>query len=83
MGIADFPMPPDASLKGSIQALLRNGLEAQIVIENWREEYNHYRPHSSLGYLTPAQFAQRCRKGEVPEPEPGEAGIDILQALTL
>jgi putative transposase len=32
-------------------------LEAQVVIEAWRIEYNTYRPHSSLGGLTPAQFA--------------------------
>jgi putative transposase len=34
-------------------------LEAQIVIEAWRVEYNTYRPHSSLGGLTPAEYAQR------------------------
>jgi putative transposase len=32
-------------------------LEARIVIEAWRTEYNQRRPHSSLGYLTPAEFA--------------------------
>ncbi|QDU43395.1 IS2 transposase TnpB [Symmachiella dynata] len=25
----------------------------------WREDYNEHRPHSSLGYLTPAEFGQR------------------------
>lgn len=28
--------------------------EAQIVIEQWRNFYNHHRPHSSLGYRPPA-----------------------------
>jgi transposase InsO family protein len=31
--------------------------EAQVLIENWREEYNHIRPHSSLGYRPPAPEA--------------------------
>jgi len=29
-------------------------LEAQVLIENWRKEYNQIRPHSSLGYRPPA-----------------------------
>lgn len=32
-------------------------LEAQAVIEAWRVHYNTQRPHSSLGYKTPAAFA--------------------------
>jgi putative transposase len=31
---------------------------ARSVIEAWRQEYNNERPHSSLGYLTPVQFAE-------------------------
>jgi putative transposase len=31
--------------------------EARRRIRLWREEYNNDRPHSSLGYLTPSQFA--------------------------
>jgi putative transposase len=31
---------------------------AQQVIEQWRQEYNGERPHSSLGYLTPNRFAE-------------------------
>jgi transposase InsO family protein len=33
-------------------------LEARIILEGWRNEYNHQRPHSSLGYLTPAEYAR-------------------------
>ena len=32
-------------------------LDAQVAIEDWRLHYNTERPHSSLGYQTPAQFA--------------------------
>ncbi|MDH4219967.1 MAG: transposase, partial [Candidatus Aminicenantes bacterium] len=32
-------------------------LEARVVIENWRREYNQFRPHSSLGYRPPAPEA--------------------------
>ena len=28
--------------------------EAQFIIEQWRREYNQIRPHSSLGYRSPA-----------------------------
>jgi hypothetical protein len=31
--------------------------EAKIIIEDWRIEYNTYRPHSSLGGLTPTEYA--------------------------
>ena len=33
--------------------------EAQVVIESWRQTYNHRRPHSGLGGLTPAEFASQ------------------------
>lgn len=33
-----------------------NRAEAKVVIEQWRKHYNEQRPHSSLGYKTPAQF---------------------------
>jgi len=34
--------------------------EARVVIEQWRLYYNAERPHSSLGYQTPAEFAGRA-----------------------
>jgi len=32
-------------------------------IAAWRRDYNESRPHSSLGYLTPAEFAAQQRLG--------------------
>ena len=32
--------------------------EARVVIEDWRWKYNNIRPHRSLGYITPLEFAQ-------------------------
>jgi transposase InsO family protein len=34
-----------------------DGRHAREVVENWRNEYNEFRPHSSLDYMTPAEFA--------------------------
>ena len=31
--------------------------EAQVLIQQWRSEYNHVRPHSALGYRPPAPEA--------------------------
>ena len=31
--------------------------EAQVLAEDYREHYNHHRPHGALGYLTPSEFA--------------------------
>jgi putative transposase len=31
--------------------------EATTIVESWRWSYNHERPHSSLAYQTPAEFA--------------------------
>ena len=38
-------------------------LEAQIILEQWRTEYNDQRPHSSLGYQTPTEYARRSAAG--------------------
>lgn len=33
--------------------------DAQQRIEAWRQDYNHQRPHGTLGLLTPSEYAQR------------------------
>ncbi len=40
----------------------RSRAEAKVVIETWRRHFNEVRPHSSLGYLTPAAFAARLKE---------------------
>ena len=35
--------------------------EAQVMVADWREDYNHRRPHSSLGMIAPARFARARR----------------------
>ena len=52
------------SFNGRLRDELLNGwhfdslLEAQVVIEDWRIDYNNNRPHSAHGDLTPTEFAQ-------------------------
>jgi putative transposase len=38
-------------------------LEAQTVTNDWKNIYNHQRPHGSLGWRTPAVFAATVTKG--------------------
>jgi putative transposase len=51
------------SFNGKLRDELLNGevfdtvLEARVIIERWRKEYNERRPHSSLGYVPPAPEA--------------------------
>jgi len=40
--------------------------EAKRKIEAWREEYNRERPHSSLGYRTPEEFARGAAFWDAP-----------------
>ena len=46
-------------LRRVISQIFKSGKEAQIIVGAFRQEYNNYRPHSSLGYLTPVEFARR------------------------
>jgi putative transposase len=45
--------------------------EARGTIEAWRDDYNHRRPHSSLGALTPVEFAQLRTEKLIPPPAGG------------
>jgi putative transposase len=57
-------------INGKLRDELLNGkiftslLEAQVLIENWRIEYNQFRPYSFLGYRTPAPEDIKPLKGK-------------------
>lgn len=38
--------------------------EARDVLRSWRQDYNHHRPHGSLGHLTPSEFANQGQQAE-------------------
>ena len=42
-------------------------VHARKIINDWRLDYNECRPHSSLNYLTPAEFAAGWRNGKYEE----------------
>jgi len=58
--------------------------EAQVVIEQWRQEYNTVRPHSSLGYRPPAPEAVVTSPDKTIDPWVIRKGLDrhIIQRLT-
>lgn len=59
--------------------------EAQVITEDHRLDYNDHRPHSSLGYVTPAAFAASLSQppvGAWPLPTPASAMIDTESTLT-
>lgn len=62
--------PTQNAFVESFNARLRDGClnqhwfqslnEARQIIEDWRQHYNHERPHSSLGYQAPSMFESRA-----------------------
>jgi putative transposase len=62
------------SFNGRLRDELLNGwqfdslLEAKVLIEDWRIDYNINRPHSAHGELTPSEFAQAWTYRHEPVP---------------
>lgn len=58
------------------ETLFSSLTHARSALSNWRSDYNDHRPHSGLGWMTPAEFAQtidprrdavlRSRNGSAP-----------------
>jgi transposase InsO family protein len=58
-------------------------LEAKVLIERWRREYNTRRPHSSLGYRPPAPETIEPRSFASATPQQtNEAGVGTGPTLT-
>src|SRR5271167_3889007 len=55
----------DATVRGGALRMT----EARVVIEDYRHEYNQRRPHSRLGYQSPARFAAQLT------PSPSAVGL--------
>ena len=54
--------------------------DAQDLTATWKDDYNTQRPHSSLDYLTPVEFAAACAastsaKASVPAAHAGSLGL--------
>ena len=54
--------------------------EARVLIEQYRRQYNEARPHSSLGYHTPAEFG--ARRAPIASDSPPGHGREALLAVT-
>lgn len=60
------------------ETLFSSLAHSRSALSNWRSDYNDHRPHSGLGWLTPAEFAQSTnprrnavlcsRNGSAPHP---------------
>ena len=55
-----FPVSRPVDTAGSEHyARQQRAKSAVVIIEAWRQHYNHVRPHSSLEYHTPVEFRRR------------------------
>jgi len=62
-----------------LNAELFGGLrDAKSLAAWWKNEYNHRRPHSSLGYMPPARYAATCRRAKIAPPADPPVGAAPL-----
>jgi putative transposase len=58
-------------------------LEARVLARAGRQDYDHVRPHSSLGYRTPAEFAASCPRADSAALRRPEGTTVVTKATTL
>ncbi|MHA2343105.1 MAG: integrase core domain-containing protein [Candidatus Hodarchaeales archaeon] len=54
---------PLQSPRISVGTILDMLFEVKVFVERWRREYNHIRPHSSLGHRPPTELVQSMGAG--------------------
>ena len=60
-----------------------NLLEARVLAKEWRRDYNQFRPHSSLGYRTPAEYGETCpRPDSASLRRPEDISVTVEPTLT-
>lgn len=75
------------------ETLFRSLAHARAALEAWRRDYNEHRPHSKLGWMTPADYAcaisgepgrgAALRNGSAPRPLANTQNEDPNQPQTL
>ena len=57
--------------------------EAQVLAGDYREHYNHRRPHGALGYSTPMEFAEMEKlSGQRPAPRSQTEELEFVTRLS-
>lgn len=72
------------SIPSRLQDEFENLKAARQLTAAWKREYNDQRPHSSLGYVTPAAFAARrtaSAPGKAPPFPPLQQHSDLTQLV--
>jgi transposase InsO family protein len=55
---------------------------ARKLTQAWRDDYNHHRPHSALGYVAPAVYGARCCSSVRPTASlQNSSGIPLTQTF--
>jgi hypothetical protein len=60
-----------------------NIFDARQKISAWKSEYNSRRPHSSLGYLTPDEFARHWWLSSLPAASVAGNGFEFSKASAI